>query len=131
MPSLKAFLKEGGVDEYRNVEVEFIHGKKATLYIYEGEEENEDDAVEEIVLSDYKTQEEMHKLLQSRGFERKSEDEIAEIHRQLQRENNNNRVKQQANRQKRKEQQQAALEEAKKKAQGVGVEHIVSFGRCD
>lgn len=60
MPILKSFLKEGEAESYRNVEVKFVHGRKAIMTIYEsgdGEESGEESWVEKekIVLSDYKT----------------------------------------------------------------------------
>ena len=60
MPILKSFLKEGEAESYQNVEVTFVHGRKAIMTIYEsddGEESGEEGWVEKekIVLSDYKT----------------------------------------------------------------------------
>ena len=59
MPELKSFLKEGGAESYRSVEVKFVHGRKAIMTIYEsgdGEESGEGWVEKEkIVLSDYKT----------------------------------------------------------------------------
>lgn len=60
MPMLKSFLKEGEAESYRNVEVKFVHGRKAIMTIYESgdeEESGEESWVEKekIVLSDYKT----------------------------------------------------------------------------
>lgn len=66
---LKAFLKDGaGAEVYKNVEIVFIHGRQATLTIYdvpeegEGRDDREEGKVgagwierEKIVLSDYKT----------------------------------------------------------------------------
>ena len=60
MPMLRSFLKDGEAESYRNVEVKFVHGRKAIMTIYEsgeGEESGEESWVEKekIVLSDYKT----------------------------------------------------------------------------
>ena len=60
MPILKSFLKDGEAESYHNVEVKFVHGRKAIMTIYEsgdGEESAEKGWVEKekIVLSDYKT----------------------------------------------------------------------------
>ena len=60
MPILKSFLKDGEAESYHNVEVTFVHGRKAIMTIYEsgdGEESGEKGWVEKekIVLSDYKT----------------------------------------------------------------------------
>eukprot|EP00578_Thalassiosira_sp_NH16_P011678 CAMPEP_0181124710 /NCGR_PEP_ID=MMETSP1071-20121207/26635_1 /TAXON_ID=35127 /ORGANISM="Thalassiosira sp., Strain NH16" /LENGTH=196 /DNA_ID=CAMNT_0023210051 /DNA_START=152 /DNA_END=743 /DNA_ORIENTATION=+ len=81
MPNLKSFLKDGEVESYRNVEVSFVPGKKAIMTIYEGESMSAVgvDGMEEkekIVLSDYKTKEEMHALMIEKGFQLKSEEEL-------------------------------------------------------
>jgi hypothetical protein len=61
MPELKSFLKDGEAESYQNVELKFVHGKKAIMTIYEsgdGEESGEEGSwveKEKIVLSDYKT----------------------------------------------------------------------------
>jgi len=59
---------------YRNVDIEYIHGRTATLTIYEDGAE-----VEKIILSDYKTRDEMHQLFREKGFIMKSPEEIAEV----------------------------------------------------
>lgn len=71
LPQLKSFLKDGEAEEYQNVEVTFIPGRKAVLTIYESGKERE-----KVTLSDISTKPEMHKLMVDKGFERKSEDEI-------------------------------------------------------
>ena len=56
MPELKSFLKDGEAESYHNVEVKFIHGRKAIMTIYEsGDGEESWVEKEKIVLSDYKT----------------------------------------------------------------------------
>jgi hypothetical protein len=59
---------------YRNVDIEYIHGRTATLTIFEDGVE-----VEKIILSDYKTRDEMHELFRTKGFIKKSTEEIAEV----------------------------------------------------
>lgn len=74
LPNLKRFLKgDSGAVIYRNVEVEFIRGKKATMSIMEDGGE-----VENIILSDYeeKGEEGMHDLFKEKGFEKMSPEEI-------------------------------------------------------
>lgn len=59
LPNLKSFLKDGEAESYKNVQVNFVAGKKAIMTIYEGESSDvwEDGMVEKekVVLSDYKT----------------------------------------------------------------------------
>ena len=59
MPILKSFLKDGEAESYRNVQVKFVHGRKAIMTIYEsGDEEGGEESwveKEQIVLSDYET----------------------------------------------------------------------------
>ena len=52
---------------YHNVEIKFIHGKKATLTIFDDGEETET-----IMLSDIKTESEMHSMMQEKGFKKMS-----------------------------------------------------------
>lgn len=91
LPNLKSFLKDGDAESYRNVEVTFVHGKKAIMTIYEGESQSDvgEDGMEEkekIVLSDYKTKEEMHALMVEKGFQMKSDEEIEAMKLQKQKE---------------------------------------------
>jgi len=74
LPQLKSFLLDGHVDEYKDVNVIFIPGRNAVLTIFEDGQERE-----KVVLSSLKTKEDMHKLMVEKGFERKSEEEIAKI----------------------------------------------------
>lgn len=62
LPELKSFLKDGEAESYHGISVEYIHGRQAVLTIYDDEEE-----IEKITLSDYKTKEEMHALLVEKG----------------------------------------------------------------
>eukprot|EP00584_Thalassiosira_punctigera_P002325 CAMPEP_0172538236 /NCGR_PEP_ID=MMETSP1067-20121228/9667_1 /TAXON_ID=265564 ORGANISM="Thalassiosira punctigera, Strain Tpunct2005C2" /NCGR_SAMPLE_ID=MMETSP1067 /ASSEMBLY_ACC=CAM_ASM_000444 /LENGTH=176 /DNA_ID=CAMNT_0013323691 /DNA_START=152 /DNA_END=682 /DNA_ORIENTATION=+ len=85
MPQLKSFLKDGEAESYRNVEVKFIHGRKAIMTIWEAGYDNGGvdgdrerwEEVEKITLSDYKTKVEMHALFIEKGFQMKSEEELA------------------------------------------------------
>lgn len=72
---LKSFLKtDREVDEYENVEVEFITGRPAILSIYE-------DGVlrEEVSLSKIFTKKRMHEMMIEKGFRRKPEDVIEKM----------------------------------------------------
>mmetsp|Transcript_30347 Transcript_30347/g.44906 ORF Transcript_30347/g.44906 Transcript_30347/m.44906 type:complete len:138 (+) Transcript_30347:227-640(+) len=71
MPLLKSFLKDGEAETYKNVEIEYIRGRKAELIIF-----NDTEETERILLSAYKTKEEMHALMVSKGFVKKSKEEI-------------------------------------------------------
>ena len=71
---MKKFLKLGHAESYQNVEIEYIHGRKATLTIY-----HDDEKVETVVLSDLKNHEEMHALFVEKGFQLKPENEIEAI----------------------------------------------------
>ncbi|KAL7488897.1 hypothetical protein ACHAW6_014517, partial [Cyclotella cf. meneghiniana] len=73
---LKAFLLEpNGVDLYRNVQVNFIHGKKAVLTIFKGDGSNKEE-VEKITLSDFDDTEKLHALFLQKGFEKYTDEEI-------------------------------------------------------
>ena len=73
MPELKQFLWSGdGAESYQNVGVEYIIGRKAVLTIYHYEQ-----VLEEIDLSAYNTQDELHELFRGKGFLRKSQEELA------------------------------------------------------
>jgi acyl-CoA reductase-like NAD-dependent aldehyde dehydrogenase len=74
LPQLKSFLKDGEAESYVGVTVEYIHGRRAVLTIYEDEEE-----VEKITLSDYATKEEMHALFVEKGFTLKTPEEIEKV----------------------------------------------------
>ena len=60
-----------GARSYLNLEIEFIKGRTATLTVMEDGIE-----VEKVVMSDFKTEEEMHDALASRGFQKLSGDEL-------------------------------------------------------
>ena len=82
LPQLKSFLKEeGGVDLYKQVEVKFIPGRKAVMTIY-----NDGVEKEKVTLSDYNDKEKLHELFVEKGFEKYSEEEIAEQRRMKQEE---------------------------------------------
>ena len=61
---------------YRNVQVNFIHGKKAVLTIFQGEGTNKEE-VEKITLSDFDDTEKLHALFLEKGFEKYTDEEIA------------------------------------------------------
>jgi hypothetical protein len=64
------FLKGGEAEEYENVEVKYIHGRKATLYIYDDDVE-----IDTINLMELETRDDMHDLMVRKGFKKKSEEE--------------------------------------------------------
>jgi len=103
---LKSFLKDGEAEEYKGVEIEFIHGRNAILYVYN----NDGVEQEQVTLSNYKTKEEMHRMMQEKGFVKKSAEEIQKLGaaRKLQ------------------AAQAAEKEEAAAAAQGVGVENVIT-----
>ena len=75
MPELKKFLvtnKEA--DQYENLTVKFIPGRKAILTIL-----NDGKETEKIVLSDYNDREKMHALLAEKGFKKKSSEELHKL----------------------------------------------------
>lgn len=74
LPELKQFLKGGEAEEYENVEVRYIKGRKAILTIYD-----DDTELEKIILSDYETREEMHKMMVNKGFAKKNENTAEEL----------------------------------------------------
>jgi len=87
MPILKSFLKDGEAESYQNVQVKFVPGRKAIMTIYEsgdGDDDEEESWVEkeQVVLSDYKTKDEMHALMVEKGFQLKSPEEVEAIQQQ-------------------------------------------------
>ena len=75
MPELKKFLvtnKEA--DQYENLTVKFIPGRKAILTSLDDGKETE-----KIVLSDYNDREKMHALLAEKGFKKKSSEELGKL----------------------------------------------------
>jgi hypothetical protein len=76
---VKKFLKAGEALWYQNVEIEYISHKAPTLTIFEDGEEKET-----LNLADYEAHmNDLHVLFTSKGFVKKSEDEIEEIQRTL------------------------------------------------
>jgi len=70
---VKKFLKEeGGADLYENLEINWIHGRKPVLILYEGNEE-----IERIELAPYSTSE-LHDLVLEKGFALKSDSNPSE-----------------------------------------------------
>lgn len=75
-------MDEGGVDLYKQVEVKFIPGRKAVMTMkVDGVETGE-----KITLSDFDDKEKLHELFKEKGFEKYSEEEIAEQRRIKQKE---------------------------------------------
>lgn len=73
LPELKSFLMEkDGVDQYKEVEVNFISGKKAVLTIFQNGKE-----LEKITLSDYDDRNKLHQLFVEKGFAKFTNEEIA------------------------------------------------------
>lgn len=103
---LKSFLLDGEAEEYQGVEVEYVQGRKATMYIYDSSGEE----VEQITLSDYETKEDMHRMMQQKGFPKKSPEEIRALQ------------------QTRQEKRQEKLEAKKAAAGGVGVDNVINPG---
>ena len=74
LPQLKSFLKEpDGVDLYKQVEVKFIPGRQAIMTIYKDGIEKE-----KVTLSDYDDKYLLHALFVEKGFEKYSDEELAE-----------------------------------------------------
>eukprot|EP00577_Skeletonema_sp_RCC1716_P027211 CAMPEP_0113402016 /NCGR_PEP_ID=MMETSP0013_2-20120614/17023_1 /TAXON_ID=2843 ORGANISM="Skeletonema costatum, Strain 1716" /NCGR_SAMPLE_ID=MMETSP0013_2 /ASSEMBLY_ACC=CAM_ASM_000158 /LENGTH=147 /DNA_ID=CAMNT_0000287307 /DNA_START=35 /DNA_END=475 /DNA_ORIENTATION=+ /assembly_acc=CAM_ASM_000158 len=88
MPILKSFLKDGEAESYQNVQVKFVPGRKAIMTIYESADDDDEGGEEswvekeQIVLSDYKTKDEMHALMVEKGFQLKSPEEVEAIQQQ-------------------------------------------------
>jgi Sep15/SelM redox domain len=77
-PLLKSFLKDAGeADSYENLTITFIPGRPAVLTIYNNNNNNDGDAasnekeVEKVDLFNYKDKDQLHALLQSKGFQRR------------------------------------------------------------
>lgn len=60
---------------YHGVEVNYVSGRKAVLYVYDDEKE-----VEQVVLSDYEERgkEAMHEMMLEKGFVKRTEEEMRE-----------------------------------------------------
>jgi Sep15/SelM redox domain len=74
---LKSFLKDAGeADRYENLTITFIPGRPAVLTIYnnnnnDGDTASNEKEVEKVDLFHYKDKEQLHALLQSKGFQRR------------------------------------------------------------
>ena len=66
MPEVKAFLREGHVEEYQEVSVTWIPGHNPELHILSDEGE----LVEKVNLKDYTT-DGLHELMEEKGFVKK------------------------------------------------------------
>ena len=67
LPEVKAFLKEGHVDEYEDVSITWIPGHTPELHILNDEGE----LTEKVVLKDYTT-DGLHDLMEEKGFKKKA-----------------------------------------------------------
>jgi hypothetical protein len=67
-------LKGGEAETYQNVEIEYIHGRKAVLTIFHDGEEQE--KIDISNLKKLRTREDLHALFLEKGFVLKSEEEI-------------------------------------------------------
>mmetsp|Transcript_14517 Transcript_14517/g.13121 ORF Transcript_14517/g.13121 Transcript_14517/m.13121 type:complete len:113 (+) Transcript_14517:3-341(+) len=68
LPEVRRFIKEpGNADSYENLKITFIPGHNPDLYILD----DKGGIVEKIDLTSL-TSQELHKLLESKGFERKA-----------------------------------------------------------
>ena len=73
LPELKSFLMEkNGVDQYKEVEVNFISGREAVLTIFQNGKE-----LEKVTLSDYDDRNKLHQLFVEKGFAKFTNEEIA------------------------------------------------------
>ena len=74
MPQLKSFLMEpDGIELYKNVEVNFISGKKAILTIFHNGTEQE-----QVTLSDFDDKDKLHKLFALKGFTKYTREEMVQ-----------------------------------------------------
>lgn len=74
MPQLKSFLMEpDGIKLYKNVEVNFISGKKAILTIFHNGTDHE-----QVTLSDFDDKDKLHKLFALKGFTKYTSEETVQ-----------------------------------------------------
>jgi len=67
LPELKAFVKnEGEADSYEGIEINFVRGREAKLSIFD----DEGGLIETVSLKELKTLEEMHEMMNAKGFKR-------------------------------------------------------------
>ena len=84
MPELKNFLRLGEAQSYYNVEVEYVPGTRATLTIdYYHSATSQSQTKEVIDLSRFATRDELHALFQTKGFLKKTEEEIRLVQQDL------------------------------------------------
>jgi acetoin utilization deacetylase AcuC-like enzyme len=86
LPDLKAFIKGGEAETYRNIQIQYVRGQQTVLHVFRNDSSNNNnraarnqrdtDAIDRIVLSAVSRKEDMHRLLQEAGFERKSAAEL-------------------------------------------------------
>ena len=65
---LKKFLKGGEAQQYENLLITYVKGKRAVLTIY-----NDHEVVEKIKLTEYNDREVLHNLMAEKGFVKKAE----------------------------------------------------------
>lgn len=68
---MKTFLRNGHAEEYQGIKITWIPGREAVLTIFHDGKE-----VEKVELFKTKTIEELHALVQSKGFKKKSEIQV-------------------------------------------------------
>ena len=66
-PQLKSFLKDGEAESYQGVTVKYIHGRTAVMTIFN----DEGNVQEKILLHTLATKQDMHALMQRKGFVQK------------------------------------------------------------
>jgi len=74
LPEVKRFLKGFEAEEYENIEVQYIHGRKPVLTIFEDGVQKE-----EVALSTFKQTSDLHSMMVTKGFIRKSEEAITRM----------------------------------------------------
>jgi hypothetical protein len=65
-------MEKNGVDQYKEVEVNFISGREAVLTIFQNGKE-----LEKVTLSDYDDRNKLHQLFVEKGFAKFTNEEIA------------------------------------------------------
>ena len=74
MKELKSFLMDFEAEEYAGVDVEYVHGHRASISIY-----HDGELQETISLHDYPTKQELHMLMVTKGFVKKVQEEIQKM----------------------------------------------------
>jgi hypothetical protein len=81
LPVLKSFLKNGDAECYEGITVRYVPGRSAVLTVY-GEQEGLLEQQEErrYSLEQYRSLDDLHKLMTEAGFALKSEDDCQRVH---------------------------------------------------